>query len=418
MWTPYARRRGPGAAQGMALLAALLLAACAPGRAAPPYPPNSGGDAVASGKAVPGTSPQGPVARGGAEPASSPQDGGAGGGQPERDRVLAAAKQEGKVVVNGPTGGGYREAALEFQKVYPEISVEYLAIEGRDFAPRILTERQADQYLWDLTIGGAGTPAQSLKPAGVLDPLQPAILRPDILDDGRWLGGFNNGFYDVEQQYVYAFVGTLRYTAYVDRDVIPESELSRVEDLINPKWRGKIVMDDPRGFGSGCGNGAHLLMVLDEDFLRKLFSQDIATTRDRRQLVEFVIRGRYPIGIGLQPSTLQDFQREGLGRNLKPLAPETDAGVRITQGSSGISVVNRAPHPNATKLYVNWLLSQEGQTAWVKSIDEHSRRLDVSGGPAETRPDPTRTYRGDVAREDLLHLPNRCIEIGKEVLGQ
>jgi ABC-type Fe3+ transport system substrate-binding protein len=120
--------------------------------------------------------------------------------------------------------------------------------------------------------------------------------------------------------------------------------------------------------------------------------------------------------MGIDETYLDQLQQQGLGKNVKVLAPETDAGVRISQQSGALTVINRPPHPNATKVFVNWLLSRDGQNVWSKLTQENSRRLDVTEGPRETRPDPNRQYRGDVAREDLLYLPNRCVEIGQELV--
>jgi ABC-type Fe3+ transport system substrate-binding protein len=332
------------------------------------------------------------------------------------NETVAAAKREGKVSVNGPTGAGYREALSEFQNAYPDIALELTHMGGREFGPKIIAERAAGQYLWDVLIGGAGTPAQTLKPEGILIPFEPHLILPDAMDDTKWLGGFKSGFYDVEGTYIYAMAGTEERGVYVNRDMVPESALSRVEDLIDPRWKGKIVSDDVRAFGTGCGWGAHFIMVLGEDWVRQLFAQDLVISRDKRQPVEWLVRGAYPIGFAVDTSYLEDLQREGIGKNVVPLAPSTDAATRISQGSSAVSMIGNSPHPNAAKVFVNWLLSREGQTAWGKYAQESSRRLDVTEGPPGRRPDPNRQYRGDVAREDLLYLPERCTEIGRQVI--
>jgi ABC-type Fe3+ transport system substrate-binding protein len=381
-------------------LLAALLAACGP----------SGAPRAGSAPAPAAPPPaSGPSASGGPAQASA--------GQAEWERTLQAARQEGKVIVNGPTGAGPREALVQFQKAYPDITLELQILGGRDFGPRVLAERRGDQYLWDLLIGGAGTPAQTLKPEGVLDPLEPAVL-PENRDDSKWLNGFRAGFYDVEKSHVYAFSASLRFLVYVNRDVVSESELNRVEDLIDPKWRGKIVSDDVLAFGSGCGTAGHLIQVLGDDWVRKLFAQDLTITRDKRQPIEWLVRGRYPIAMGVDEPYLEELQRQGLGRNVKVLAPESDAGVRVSQQSGAVTLINRPANPNAQKVFLNWLLSKDGQNIWSKHTQENSRRLDVTEGPAETRPDPKRQYHGDVAREDLLYLPNQCVDIAKDVIKQ
>jgi ABC-type Fe3+ transport system substrate-binding protein len=120
--------------------------------------------------------------------------------------------------------------------------------------------------------------------------------------------------------------------------------------------------------------------------------------------------------MGIDETYLDQLQQQGLGKNVRVLAPETDAGVRISQQSGAVSLINNPPHPNAAKVFLNWLLSKDGQSAWSRITQENSRRLDVTEGPRDTRPDPNRRYHGDVAREDLLYLPNKCVELGRELV--
>jgi ABC-type Fe3+ transport system substrate-binding protein len=304
---------------------------------------------------------------------------------------------------------------MEFQKAYPEIAVEYVAVRGADFVPRIVSERQAELYLYDVHVGGAGTPAQELKPQGFLDPLEPELVLPDVVDDKTWLGGYREAYYDKDGTHVFGFQASLWYQVYVNRDAVPESELSRVQDLTLPQWRDKIASDGITTFGAGCGVGAHWLMVLGEESFRQLYTNGVTISRDRRQVAEWAIRGRYPIVLGIAQTDFSPFVKEGLGQNVRPLEPTADAGVRISVGQGTLAVMNRAPNPNARRLFANWLLSREGQAAWARHTLENSRRLDVTDGPAETRGDPNRKYLPDIAREENLHLSNRCVEIGFEI---
>src|SRR3972149_9883944 len=65
----------------------------------------------------------------------------------EWQKILAAAKKEGKVVVAGPPGQSYRDALSQFGKAYPDIQIEYVGLQGRGFAPRLVYERRAGQFL-------------------------------------------------------------------------------------------------------------------------------------------------------------------------------------------------------------------------------------------------------------------------------
>ena len=139
-------------------------------------------------------------------------------------------------------------------------------------------------------------------------------MRPAVADDSQWLGGFDPAFFDREGQYTFAFQASTSFIALVNRDVVPEAELSRVEDVLDPKWRGKIIWQDPLVAGAGASTAGHLLMVLGDGFLQNLYADDLTLTRDNRQQVEALVRGRNPIAFGVSGGQIVEFQNEGLGR--------------------------------------------------------------------------------------------------------
>jgi iron(III) transport system substrate-binding protein len=332
----------------------------------------------------------------------------------EWQRTVAAANREGKLVLAGPPAPTYREALLEFQRRYPEIAVEYTGLSGRDFAPRVLAERRAEQYLWDVHVGGPESVNLELKPEGAFDPIKPALLLPEVLDDSQWLGGFDDGFMDRERTFTYGFQGDLTQHVQVNREAIPESELSTVEQLLDPRWRGKISWNDPTAAGSGSGLSGYWLMLKGDDWLRQLYEQDVVATRDLRQQVEWVVRNRYPIAIGADVAHLLEFQREGLGLNVRTLAPRSQLGSRLSPGFGNALLMNRAPNPNASKVFLNWLLTREAQAAWARLAERNSRRLDVTG-PAESAPVPG-AQDVVVNKEENQPYIFRAIDLAKTVV--
>lgn len=114
---------------------------------------------------------------------------------------------------------------------------------------------------------------------------------------------------------------------------------------------------------------------------------------------------------------MNTFREKGVGLNVKPLAPETPAGggTRIGPGFGAAMLVNRAPHPNAAKVFLNWLLSREGQTAYVKATEVNSRRLDVTEGPADTAPKRGVKYV-NINKEELNPYQVKGIAVAKELL--
>ena len=127
-------------------------------------------------------------------------------GQKDWEAIVAAAEKEGQLSIAGPPGDTFRFALVEwFQKKFPRIKVEYNGASGRDQVPRITRERQSGIFNWDLYIGGPTSPLEALKPLGAFDPLQPEMVLPEALDDGKWYGGFRAGFMDLEEKLYYAF---------------------------------------------------------------------------------------------------------------------------------------------------------------------------------------------------------------------
>src|SRR5207244_3788308 len=133
----------------------------------------------------------------------------------------------------------------------------------------------------------------------------------------------------------YAFVAPIEVFVKVNRDVVPESRLSKVDQLLDPQWKGKIAFDDPRRAGSGIGLLSHFVRVKGEDFAIKLLQQDLVLARDTRQLADWLVRGTYPIYFG-NPSALNEFFAQGLGKNVKDLEPEGGGDLETGSGHAAL----------------------------------------------------------------------------------
>ena len=111
---------------------------------------------------------------------------------------------------------------------------------------------------------------------------------------------------------------------------------------------------------------------LGDDIIKRLYvDQEPVLSRDSRQVAEFMVRGRFPIALGVNPLLLKQFQSQGLGKSLKLLRfPEIDT---VNFGTTAW-LVNRAPHPSAARVLINWLLTRDAQAAWAKEVETNSRR--------------------------------------------
>jgi iron(III) transport system substrate-binding protein len=335
------------------------------------------------------------------------------------DKVVAEAEKEGQVNIGGPPGDTYRRALVEeFVKKYPKIKVEWDGASGRDKMARLVRERQSGIFNWDLYIGGSGSPLRVLKPIGAFDPLRPEVILPEASDDNKWYGGFDFGFVDTEKKLIFGFDATGAEVLHVNWESIRPGDFKSIKDLADPKWAGKIVWEDPRQEGSGLNTALLFMLSYGEDFLKKLLSdRNIVFSLDRRQLTEWVVRGRYPIGVSVPTDLLETYQEKGVGKNVKPLVDPTLSG-SFTQGFGSVAVFNRRPHPNTTKVYLNWLLSKDGQTSWATHIGgRNSRRLDVPAGVPDLVLKPDRKYINTQA-EDYIPKRVHVMALGKELIRQ
>ena len=328
--------------------------------------------------------------------------------------IVKAAEAEKQVNIAGPPGDAFRAAISDaFKKAYPKINVELLGGSGRDKVARILRERQAGVYNWDLYISGPTSALAAFKPIGGFDVFRGMFVLPEVKDDKNWIGGLEAGWADVEKKLYYTFAGSLAGdNVHVNWDIVPQGAIKSAQDLLDPKWAGKIVMQDPRVEGKGLNDALVLSLAYGEDFIRKLLrEQKIIITGDRRQLVEWVVRGRYPIALGLNNYFLTTFQEKGVGKNVIA-ATDPRTAIYWSSGSSGIGLFNRAPHPSAAIVYVNWLLSKSGQVEWNKT-QTNSRRVDVPPFDPATALKPGSNYRNTQA-EDMIPARQKIERIAAE----
>ena len=196
---------------------------------------------------------------------------------------------------------------------------------------------------------------------------------------------------DKERQFTYAFDFTVDPFAAVNWDFVAPADLKTVADLLKPQFANKIVWDDPRLPGAGPQVGQAIELNFGTDFLIRFFTeQKIVYTTNRRQNAEWVVRGRYPIGLATGYDDLEIFQQQGLGKNVKPFTGDFTKLVG-GPGFGTISLMDKAPHLAAAKVYINWLLSKDGQTDWTRS-ERNSRRMDVPPGVPSFLPQPGVSY--------------------------
>jgi ABC-type Fe3+ transport system substrate-binding protein len=230
----------------------------------------------------------------------------------------------------------------------------------------------------DLLIQGTTTVITGLMSVKAVIPIRAYLVGPNTRDQSVW---FNKKFSfadDAEQYNMVMSVYILPPFVYNPTLVSPE-EINSWRDLLAPKWKSKMAARDPRLAGGGLAIATFLYAnpKLGKEYIQKLYgSQDIAVSRDDRQLLDFVGQGKYPIAIGPSEVLAKEFIAKGLPvRQFNPEALQE--GALTTAGNSAISIPKNPPHPNALKVYLDYLLSKEGQTEWSKANGFASLRQDV-----------------------------------------
>jgi len=278
-------------------------------------------------------------------------------------RVVEAAKKEGQLTVYI---SGYEAVLPFFEKEFPEIKLTAVTARGNQLGQRLLSERRAEKYLADVVSSGANPNYQVFYPPKALAPIKAALILPEVVDQTKWYLN-KHQYSDPESQYVFNYVGSATYGAVnYNSKLVDIKEFKSYWDLLNSKWKGKIEARDIREAGPGAGNTRFFYYHSDlgPPFIRKLFGEMDATLfRDFRQGPDWLATGKFSICFFCDVDVLK---RQGL--------PVDTFGPRVFKEGGGLvqqfgtlSFVDRAPHPNAAKVFINWLLSRRGQIALQRS---------------------------------------------------
>jgi ABC-type Fe3+ transport system substrate-binding protein len=289
----------------------------------------------------------------------------------EWDKTVKAAEEEGAVTI-------YMTQAFEsvfregFQKRFAKIKVNIVTGRGFQLAQRIMNERRGEKYLPDLYIGGNVSPLTVFHKAKILEPIQPLLLLPEVVDPEIWFEGKHH-YNDPEGRYIFIFEGTPRSgeITYNTKLVIP-AEFRSYWNLLDQKWKGKIVTVDP--LVAGPINSAQIFFYkhpeLGPEFLRRLYTEtNMTIVRANEQLMDWLSTGKYALGFGARD--VDNAIAQGLPLNqFSPGHMKEGASLAAYNGT--LSFFNRAPHPNAAKVATNWLLSRDGQSTW---LDHNARTV-------------------------------------------
>jgi len=317
------------------------------------------------------------------------------------DDLVRAAHQDGALMIYTPEGDEY-EAALvtRFQRAYPGIKVSSATNSGGGQA-RLFAERAAGRYIPDIWVTGSTIALLRLKPAGALAPLEPFLMLPEILDRSAW---FQNMLWwnDLERPRTnISFCGLVTPAFFVNTSLVKISEFKSYWDFTVPKWKGKIASTDLRNIGPGSTPASFIYKnpKLGQPWFDRFFgSLDVVLSRSQRQLTDWCVQGQYPIAAFISPTQALQAMNQGLPIAQVPLEQLKEGGA-LGPNTAALSVFKPAPHPNAAKLFANWLLSRDGQLAWQEETKQASLRMDTPKEGLYLSPKRGFTYTNGGAEE-------------------
>lgn len=292
----------------------------------------------------------------------------------EWDALVKRAEEEGEVAVYATDSIGSAQLIwTAFQKRYPKIKLVGTSVgRGSDLFPKLFTERRAGKYLADVFLAGPTAVHLNLYPAKVLDPMPPALVHPNVTDLSKWWQSKHH-YVDPEGQYNFMYESALYGPPLsFNTSIVNEKEIKSAWDLVQPQWKGKyaVLQLNPNQGSSALAYVYHHPQ-LGPKFIEKIY-RDMEPTffRDLRQGTDWLSQGKFPVCFLCR--RIDRAQMQGLPvTELDPYSITERPG--LGSGSGSIVLMNRHPHPNAAKVFINWFLSQEGQIAFRQANADEMR---------------------------------------------
>jgi ABC-type Fe3+ transport system substrate-binding protein len=265
--------------------------------------------------------------------------------------LVDAAKQEGRLVwyTTLVVGQIVRPIIKAFEAKYPGIKVDFVPAPWQETSLRIINEGRASQVKGDLVDGGASFPP--LFAAGLIEPyvVQSAASYPEGFRDPKGLWTAN-----IIQP----------STPSVNLDQVKKADIPQTyEDLLHPRWKGRMAWPDSPSVAGPPGFIGNILNAMGQDrgmeYLEKLAGQKIANVpSNQRVVLDQNIAGQYPLVLMIYNYHAAISMAQGAPIDWLKLPPTI-----VSFGQ--MSLIKNAPHPNAAKLFLEFSMSEEGQSIYA-----------------------------------------------------
>ena len=306
-------------------------------------------------------------------------------------QVIDAAKKEGTVVFYSAAVGAPATAKIQaaFKAKYG-ITMEVLQARSSELTERIRTEQVSGKRLGDVSHNGASVTERQLSdgvfmPYGTLPNV--ARLASQFPTDGTRVPVYLIHF------------GILANTSLVKTSDEPKSW----QDLLDPKWKGKILSDDMRALGSGSALFTATHEKLGRQFHERLAAQQLEFTRDVRGSQRRIARGEYPLFIPFNVADILTLK----GLPVKFIVPEEGAVYVVFD----CAILKGAPHPNAARLLLDFMLSDEVQLIYANT----GYGMAVSGLESKLSPEIRQLSSVKLLGTSIMKLQDKMLELAQQI---
>jgi iron(III) transport system substrate-binding protein len=287
-----------------------------------------------------------------------------GATNPALDALYDAARREGRVVAYFPNPPKFEAVKAAFERRYPGIAVDLVGVRPSEYVPRINAEYASGQHVADLAGVGGGTMLELVRNQWLVAWEPPDA---DQLIDGAKQ---DDGLHWTYQINVW---GALVNTRLVPADKLP----TKKEDLLDPYWRGdgKLLAEDPRSPGGASTFFGDTYRLYGRPFLERFAAQKPSYTRDYLNAPAQVARGEFAM-----------FVPQTVGEDATKVTSVAPVQLILFQDSTdyapiSLGILSQAPHPNAARLWAGFLLSEEGQLAFVEKSLQYGARKGLPSPP-------------------------------------
>jgi ABC-type Fe3+ transport system substrate-binding protein len=283
--------------------------------------------------------------------------------------MIDAAKKEGQITwyTTHIVDQLVRPAVAAFDKKYG-IKVNFVRANATEIALRVINEARAGKIQADV-VDGTATSEMLRREGHVLQWVPETKFDKQFVDpDGYWVA-----------------INLYVLTPGFNTELVPKgTEPKTYQDLLDPKWKDKMVWNSTASSSAGPGFIGTVLRSMGEEkgraYLAQLAKQNVARVASSgRQVLDQVIAGEYPLALQIFNNHAVISARKGAPAGWIPLEPSMAVLLPM-------SVIKDTPRPNAAKLFVEFLTSEEGQKL-VSQAGELPVHPDVPPADPTLRPD-------------------------------